>query len=113
MNGQSNGGGGTLRQQLPTQKKALLLDITTLTPCVSSSLENAAYHARKHHADAVEPTINKYRDSFPTTHSLFSLAMSTCDDASPDVHTLVKNLAIKRVDQRSVDQHLAEGTEVQ
>ena len=95
------------------RKKELLIDITTLTPCVSSSLENTAHHARKHLADAVEPTINKYRGSFPTTHSFFYLAMSTCDDASPDVHTLVKNLAIKWVDHRSVVQHLAEGTEVQ
>ena len=43
--------------------------------------------------------------------------MSTCGDVSSDVHALIKELAIRRVQQRSETysnktQHLAEGTEV-
>ena len=43
--------------------------------------------------------------------------MSTCGEVSSDVHTLIKELAIRRVEHRSEtqsneSQHLAEGTEV-
>ena len=62
-------------------------------------------------------THNKYRGSFPATYSLLPLAMSTCDDIGLDVHALIKELAIRRVQHRSEtfsneSQHLAEGAEV-
>ena len=55
--------------------------------------------------------------SFPATYSLLPLAMSTCGDVGSDVHALIKELAIRRVQHRSEtysndSQHLAEGTEV-
>ncbi|CAM9381766.1 unnamed protein product, partial [Ascophyllum nodosum] len=56
-----------------------------------------------------------YRGSFPATYSLLPLAMSTCGDVGSDVHALIKDLAIRRVQHRSEthsneSQHLAEGT---
>ena len=77
--------------------KALLLDLTIVNPCVSSNLEGAARQTGKHLADAAERKINKYRGSFPATYSLLSLAMSTCGELGPDVHTLIKELAHRRV----------------
>ena len=109
---------GALFDNHPRHKnKALLLDITIVNPCAGSNLGNAARHVGKHLADAVERKINKYRGSFPATYSLLPLAMSTCDDVGSDVHALIKELAIRRVQHRSEtysndSQHLAEGTEV-
>ena len=101
------------------KNKALLLDITIVNPCASSNLGNAARHVGKHLADAVERKKIKYRGSFPATYSLLPLAihMSTCGDVGSDVHALIKELAIRRVQHRSETcsnepQHLAEGTEV-
>ena len=59
----------------------------------------------------------KKRGSVPATYSLLPLAMSTCGDVGSDVHALIKELAIRRVQHRSEtysndSQHLAEGTEV-
>ena len=63
--------------------------------------------------------LTKYTNthSFPATYSLLPLAMSTCGDVGSDVHALIKELAIRRVQHRSEtysneSQHLAEGTEV-
>ena len=100
-----------------THNKALLLDITIVNPCAGSNLGNAARHVGKHLADAVERKKNRYRGSFPATYSLLPLAMSTCGDVGSDVHALIKELAIRRVQHRSEthskeSQHLAEGTEV-
>ena len=97
--------------------KALLLDLTIINPCAGSNLGNAARHVEKDLADAVKRKKNKYRGSFPTTYSLLPLAMSTCGDVGSDVHALIKELAIRRVQHRSEtysneSQHLAEGTEV-
>ena len=109
---------GALFDNHPRLKnKALLLDITIVNPCAGSNLGNAARHVEKHHADAVERKKNKYRGSFPATYSLLPLAMSTCGDVGSDVHALIKELAIRRVQHRSEtysneSQHLAEGTEV-
>ena len=99
------------------KNKALLLDITIVNPCAGSNLGNAARHVGKHLADAVKRKKNKYRGSFPATYSLLPLAMSTCGDVGSDVHALIKELAIRRVQHRSgtysnESQHLAEGTEV-
>ena len=100
------------------KNKALLLDITIVNPCAGSNLGNAARHVGKHLADAVERKKNKYRGSFPAAYSLLPLTMSTCgDDVDSDVHALIKELAIRRVQHRSEtysneSQHLAEGTEV-
>ena len=81
------------------------------------NLENAASHAGKHLTDAVEQKKNKYRGSFPATYSLLPLAMPTCDEVGSDVHTLIKELVIRRVEHRSEiypneSLHLAERTEV-
>ena len=109
---------GALFDNHPRLKnKALLLDITIVNPCAASNLGSAARHVGKHLADAVERKKNKYRGSFPATYSLLPLAMSTCGDVGSDVHALIKELAIRRVQHRSEtysneSQHLAEGTEV-
>ena len=79
------------------KNKALLLDITIVNPCAGSNLGNAARHVGKHVADAVERMKNEIRGSFPATYSLLPLAMSTCGEAGSDVHALIKELAIRRV----------------
>ena len=99
------------------KSKALLLDITIVSPCAGSNLGNAARHVGKHLADVVERKKNKYRGSFPASYSVLPLAMSTCGEVGSDVHALIKELAIRRVQHRSKthsneSQHLAEGTEV-
>ena len=109
---------GPLSDNHPRLKnKALLLDITIVSPCAGFNLGNAARHVGKHLADAVERKKNKYRGSFPATYPLLPLAMSTCSEGVSDVHALIKELAIRRVEHRSEEhssefQHLAEGTEV-
>ena len=109
---------GALFDNHPRHKnKALLLDITIVNLCAGSNLGNAARHAGNPPADAVERKKNKYRGSFPATYSLLPLALSTCGDVCSDVHALIKELAIGRVQHRSAtysneSQHLAEGTEV-
>ena len=109
---------GALFDNHPRLKnKARLLDVTIVNPCAGSNLGNAARHVEIHLADAVERKKNKYRGSFPATYSLLPLAMSTCGDVGSDVHALIKELVIRRVQHRSEtcsneSQHLAEGTEV-
>ena len=109
---------GALFDNHPRLKnKALLLDITNVNPCAHSNLGNAVCHVGKHLADAVERRKNKYRGSFPAAYPLLPLAMSTCGDVGSDVHALIKELAIRRVEHRSEtnsneSQHLVEGTEV-
>ena len=99
------------------KNKALLLDIAIVNPCAGSNLGNAARHVGKHLADAVERKKNKYRGSFPATYPLLPLANSTCGEVDSDVHALIKELAIRRVQHRSEahsneSQQLVEGTEV-
>ena len=107
---------GALFDNHPRLKnKALLLDITIVNPCVQSG--DAARHVGKQLADAVERKKNKYWGSFPATYSSLPLSMSTCGEVGSDVHALIKELAIRRVQHRSEthsnkSQHLAEGTEV-
>ena len=109
---------GALFDNHPRLKnEALLLDITIVNPCAGSNLGNAARHVGKHLADAVERKKNKYRGSFPATYSLLPLAMSTYGDVGSDVHALIKELAIRRVQHRSdtysnESQHLAVETKV-
>ena len=109
---------GALFDNHPRHKnKALLLDITIVNPSAGSNMGNAARHVGKNLADAVERKKNKFRGSFPATYSLLPLAMSTCGDVGSDVHALIKELTIRRVQHRSEtssndSQHLAEGTEV-
>ena len=109
---------GALFNNDPLHKhKALLLDLTVFNPCVSSNLEGAVRQTGKHLADVVERKKNKYRGPFPATYSLLPLAMSTCGEVHPDVNTLIKELAHRRVNYSS-ELHseelrrLAEGTEV-
>ena len=98
------------------KNKTLLLDITIVNPCAGSNLGNASRHVGKHLTDTVERKKNKYWGSFPATYSLLPLAMSRCGDVGSDVHALIKELAIRRVQHRSKtsneSQHLAEETEV-
>ena len=108
---------GALFDSDPRHKdKALLLDVTIVNPCVCTKLENAARQAGKHLADAVERKKSKYRDSFPATYSLLPLSMSTSGKSGPDVHALIKELAIRRA-KNSSEVHskesrgLAEGRE--
>ena len=109
---------GALFDNHPRLKsKELLLDITIVNPCAGSNLGNAARHVGKHLAYAVERKKNKYRGSFPATYALLPLAIMTCGDVGSDVHALIKELAIRRVQHRSEtcpyqSQHLAEETEV-
>ena len=84
---------------------------------VMCNLINTHIHTYTQHlADAVERKKNKYRGSFPATYFLLLLAMSTCGDVGSDVHALIKELPIRRVQHSSEtsneSQHLAEGTEV-
>ena len=83
------------------KNKALLLDITIVNPCAGSNLGNAARHVGKYLADAVERKKNKYRGSFLATYFPLPLASSTCGDVGSDVHALIKELAIRRVQHRS------------
>ena len=107
---------GALFDNHPRLKnKALLLDITIVNPCAGSNLGNAARHVGKQLADAVERKKNKYRCSFPATYSLLPLAMSTCGEVDSDMHALIKELHIKRVEHTSEthsieSQHLVEVT---
>ena len=99
------------------KSKGLLLDITIVNPCAGSNLGNAALHVGKHLADAVERKKNEHRGSFPATYFLLPLAMSTWGEVGSDVHALIKELAIRRVEHRSEthsneSQHLVEGTEL-
>ena len=75
---------------------------------------HAACHAGKYLADAIERKKNKYRGSFSAIYYLHHLAMSTCGEVRPDVHVLIKELAIRRVEHRSEthSNESAEGTEV-
>ena len=92
---------GALFDNHPRLKnKALLLGITIVNPCAGSNLGNAAPHAGKHLADAVERKKNKYRGSFPATYSLLSLAMSFCGEIGLGMHALIKELAIRWVEHR-------------
>ena len=109
--------GAPFRGNPRLKDKALLLDLTIVNLCVSTNLANVARQARKHLADAVERKKNKYRGSFPATYSLLPLAMSTCGEVGSDVHVLIKELAIKRVERNpgihlEEARHLAEGTEI-
>ena len=83
------------------KSKAFLLDITIVNPCAGSNLGNAARHVGKHLANAVKRKKNKYRGSFSATYSLLHLAMSTCGEVGSNVHALIKELAIRRVEHRS------------
>ena len=109
---------GALFNNHPRLKnKALLFDITIVNPSPGPNLGNAARHAGKHLADAVEWKKYEYRGSFLATYSLLPLAMSTCREIDSDVRALIKELAIRRVEHSSEthfneSQHLAEGTEV-
>ena len=108
---------GALFDNHPRLKtKALLLDITIVNPCAGSNLGNAARHAGKYLADAIERRKkNKYQGSFPATYSLLPLTMSSCCEVGSDGHALIKELTNRWQEHRSEthfneSQHLAEGT---
>ena len=94
--------GGALFDNHPRRKnKALLLDINIVNPGAGFNLENEAHRAGKHLADAIEGKDNKNRSSLPATYSLLPLAMSTCGEVGSDVHALIMELTIRRVEHRS------------
>ena len=102
---------------LRRKHKALLADLTLVNLCVNSNLENAARHPRNHLADVIERNINKYRGSYPSAYSLVPIDVPTCREVGPDVHALIKELAMRRVGHRSEihsdkSRHLVGGTEV-
>ena len=79
-------------------------------------MENAARQAGKTPGQPVEEKKNKYRGSFLATYFLLALAMSTCAGVASDVHALIKEITIRRVEHRSEiqlneSQHVVEGTE--
>ena len=91
----------TLRRQSLTQEYAPLLDVTIVSPCANSNLENSERHRDKHLADAVKREKNEGHGLFPVTYSFLPLAMSTCGEVGSDVHALIEELAIRREKQRS------------
>ena len=95
--GHHNGGDALFDNHPRLKIKELLLDITIVNPRAGSNLGNAARHVGKHLADAVERMKNEIRGSFPATYSLLPLAMSTFGEAGSDVHALIKELVIRRV----------------
>ena len=108
--------GALFDNHLLLKNKAFQLDITIVNPCADSNLGNAARHVGKHLAD-VERKKYKYRGSFSATYSLLPVAVSNCGEVGSDVHALLKELAIRRVEHRpeahsSESQHLARGKEV-
>ena len=109
---------GTLFDNYPQRKtKGLVRSITIVNPRASSNLENTARHAGKKPRRRSRAEKNKYRGSFPGVYPLLPLAMSTYGKAGSDVHALIKELAIRRIEHRSEipskkSQHLMEGTEV-
>ena len=107
---------GALFDNHPRRKnKEFLLDIIVIViPRARSNLENAARHAGKHLADAVERKKNNYKGSFPATYFILPLVVSMCSEVGSDMHDLIEELAIRRVEQRSEihsneSQHLVEG----
>ena len=81
--------------------KALLYDITIVNPCMSSNLENAAHDAGEQPADEVERKKTKYGGSCPATYSLIPLGVLMCDEVGSELHALIKDLAIRRIKNRS------------
>ena len=79
---------------------------------------DAARHVGNHLTDAVERKKNRCQGSFSATYSLvIPLGMSTSGEIGSDVHGLIKELAIRRVEHRSEtysnkSQHPAKGTKV-
>ena len=82
-----------------------------MTPAGTSTRQTSRINGKITHT-------HKYQGSFPATYSIPPLAMSTCGEVGSDVHALIKELAIRRVQRvptsggYSESQHLAEGTEV-
>ena len=115
-NGHNNGSGATHGKPPQRKNKAFLLDKTVVNPRASFNLENTARHRGRHLADAVVRRKTVASGSFPATYSVLPLATSTCGETDPDVHTLIKELAIRRVEHRpdvpsNESLNLAGGTE--
>ena len=89
------------RPRLQNKTFLLVIGIAIVNPYARYDLENAARHVEKDPPDAVEQMRNKYRGSFPPTNSVLPFAMSMCDEAGSDVHALIKELAVGRVEHRS------------
>ena len=66
--------------------------VSTRTHKHTNTHTHTGAHARKK---------NKYRGSFPATYSLLPLAMSNYGEDGSDVHALMKELAIRRLEHRS------------
>ena len=75
--------GGLFGNNPQHSDKALILDLVIVKP-------------REYLADAVERKNNTCLGSFPATYFLLPLPISTCGELDPDVHVLIKDLAIRR-----------------
>ena len=109
--------GGPFHSNFQRKNKALPFDITLVNPCASSYPESAARHAGNHLTDVVESKNNTGRGSILATSFLLPITWLTCGEAGSDLHTLVKELTITRVEHRSEvhsndSRNLVEGTGV-
>ena len=85
--------GAFLDSHTRQKNKALLLNLTIVNPFVSTNMDNAARLRGKHLADAVGRKKNTCTLSglFHATYCILPLAMSTCGEAGPDVHAVIKS----------------------
>lgn len=69
-----------------------MLDITFTDPFDSGLLDNAA-DKRGYGLDvAVSRKKEKYEETYPNSHKLLPLVISTCGHYSPEIHDIVKEL---------------------
>ena len=111
---------GELFGSQPQRKdKALLLDITTANPCASAPnwiMQRAMQETPHRRSQAEEEQVSVLVRPYKTLIPLL-IAMSACGEAGPDVHALIRELGIRRVQQSSEihsdeSRHMVEGTEV-
>lgn len=81
--------------------KALLVDITLINPFVSINLEIAGLETRNHLIDAVVLKKNKYQGLLPAIYYSLPLCMSMFGELGPEVHALIKELALRPVNESS------------
>ena len=98
-----------------TRCYCLISPLSTLASVPTSRTQ----HARLDNASPTQLNARKtiIGGSFPATYSLLPLAMSTSGEVGPDVHALIKELAIRRAKNSSEvhseePRRLAEGTEI-
>ena len=81
---------------------ALLLDITIVNPCAGLQYGGCSTPCRKPARRRIRAGKKQCRGSFSATYSLLiPLGVSTSGEIISDVHGLIKELAIRRVEHRS------------